>query len=477
MKVSVAGVNQTFTFDTTGKTYTNMGWTAKSIPFVAGSASTTLEFTGESPNTACGATIDNVSVVHSNQAPTVNTTPPASGTFTVPGTSNNFNTGLTLSGNTVSITAAGAWTCLGAVGSSPCQVGPNGTGTPGTLASFLATGLSEFGLIAKVGSGPWQFVGAGPTPISGTGALILAMNDTFWGDNQGSMTVEVVPAAVANEGPGGVTQIGTYSDPDSGQNVAISASLGSVSKTGSNAGGWTWSNTTPDGPVDYDVIITANDGDGGTDTAKFHVYVNNVAPDLQISGANTAYYVDWTSANVPGGTASGVITMPDASTINVSLSTSSGGFYGAQTSGGTNFWNPSAPYISAQVPNAPPDADIIQLQGGTSTVYTVTFSQPIVDPIMAIQSLGSGPNVITYDFNAPFTIVSQGVGYHGGCGTCLRIKPGDVLEGQEGHGTIKFLGTYSSFSWTVPNPEVWHGFTFAARSSLALAQTVFVVRR
>jgi hypothetical protein len=300
------------------------------------------------------------------------------------------------------------------------------------------------------------------------------MNDTIWGDNQGSMSVEVIPAAVANEGPGGVTQIGTYSDPDGGQNVAITASVGSVLKTGVNTGTWTWSNTAPDGPASYDVIITANDGDGGIATTKFRVYVNNVAPSLTVNvgATNTAYYVDWTSANVAGGTASGVITLPDASTINVSLSTSGGGFFGAQTSGlvppTINYWNPAAPFISAQVPNAPPDSDIIQLQGGTGTVYTVTLSQPIVDPIMAIVSLGQFGNTITYNFDSPFTIVSQGVGFWGGCSTCLVQLPNNVLQGTEGHGTIKFLGTFSTFSWTVPTPETWHGFTFAIRTTGAL---------
>jgi len=301
----------------------------------------------------------------------------------------------------------------------------------------------------------------------------------------GNVTVHVVPvndpptvaanalSVVVNEGQTAINA-GSYSYIDSAS-VAISASIGNVTKTGAANGTWSWSYVTTDGPPNSGpVTITANDGNGGTAIATFQLTVNNVAPTLNITGTNSVYYTDWTAANVGGGTASGVITLPDASTISVSLSTSGGGFFGAQTNGGTNYWVPSAPYISAQVPNAPPDSDIIQIQGGTNTVYTVTVSQPIVDPIMSILSLGSGPNTITYDFNAPFTIVSQGSGFWGGCSTCLRIRPGDVLEGQEGHGTIKFLGTYSSFSWTVPNPEVWHGFTFAVRSTQALAQTVIV---
>jgi hypothetical protein len=81
-------------------------------------------------------------------------------------------------------------------------------------------------------------------------------------------------------------------------------------------------------------------------------------------------------------------------------------------------------------------------------------------------SLGAPGNAITYAFNSPFTIVSQGAGYWGN-GPLTQL-PGNVLQGEEGHGTIQFLGTYSTFSWTVPNPETWHGFTFGIRTTQAL---------
>ena len=114
------------------------------------------------------------------------------------------------------------------------------------------------------------------------------------------------------------------------------------------------------------------------------------------SGTTSAvpyYYVDWTSASASTGTASGVITLPDSSTVNVGFQAynadgSLGNFKFAQTSGGTNYWNPSTPYISSQVDNAPPGTDIIALIGGQNETYTVTLSAAIKDPIMAIVSLG-----------------------------------------------------------------------------------------
>src|SRR5262245_25151513 len=87
------------------------------------------------------------------------------------------------------------------------------------------------------------------------------------------------------------------------------------------------------------------------------------------------YYVDWQNANPSAGTASGVITLPDASTVNVTFAAtfangSAGSFFFAQTNGsGTNYWNPSSPYISAQVSNAPPGTDILALVGGQNQIY------------------------------------------------------------------------------------------------------------
>jgi hypothetical protein len=196
------------------------------------------------------------------------------------------------------------------------------------------------------------------------------------------------------------------------------------------------------------------------------------------------FYVDWTAANPAGGTASGTITLPGGSVVNVGFSVTTpagapGSFLGAQTSGGTNYWNPSSPYISAQVNNPPPTPDIIQLVGGTGgNVYTISLSEPIKDPIMAIVSLGDSGRAITYDFDRPFDIVSQGTGFWGGTSAAacaanpascsLKELPNDILLGQEGHGTIQFIGTFPTFSWTAPTFENWHGFTFGIRTTQAI---------
>jgi hypothetical protein len=188
-------------------------------------------------------------------------------------------------------------------------------------------------------------------------------------------------------------------------------------------------------------------------------------------------YVDWTAANPAAGTASGTITLPDSSTVGVTFEVlnfdgSPGNYSFAQTAGGINYWFPDSPYISLEVENAPPTPDILALVGGTNQIYKVTLSEPIKDPIMAIVSLGQPGVMVDYDFDAPFTIVSQGSGYWGGGPTALTQQPGDVLRGFEGHGTIRFNGTFDTFSWTVPFGEYWHGFTYGIRTTEAIEPTI-----
>ncbi len=167
-------------------------------------------------------------------------------------------------------------------------------------------------------------------------------------------------------------------------------------------------------------------------------------------------WTDWQTANKGNpGTAHGIIGL---STQNVSVDYS-GEIAFAQVSGGTNYWVPSAPYLSSVVLNPPATSDIIALAGGNSTVNTIKFAQPITNPVMAIASLGSAAAgiVARYQFDANFDILSQGAGYWGN-GTLTKLS-GNVLQGLEGHGVIQFQGTFTSISWTAPVYENWHGFT------------------
>ena len=72
---------------------------------------------------------------------------------------------------------------------------------------------------------------------------------------------------------------GVYNDINVGDNVTITATVGTITKTGTNGGTWSWSFGTNDGPAQTQTVtITANDGNGGITTTNFNLVVNNVAP-------------------------------------------------------------------------------------------------------------------------------------------------------------------------------------------------------
>ena len=102
-----------------------------------------------------------------------------------------LTTGLVLEpGKSVTVTATGSFCpwpayCLGPSGDSSFDT----TGT--AFGGFPLPGAPAWGLIARVGSGPWVQVGSGPTTLTGTGAVAFAVNDDLLVDNSGSFTVTV----------------------------------------------------------------------------------------------------------------------------------------------------------------------------------------------------------------------------------------------------------------------------------------------
>jgi len=62
--VSAAGVSQSFTFDTTGRSTGSMGWSTRTFTFIATEAITTLSFLSDTGSDCCaGAALDNVRLV------------------------------------------------------------------------------------------------------------------------------------------------------------------------------------------------------------------------------------------------------------------------------------------------------------------------------------------------------------------------------------------------------------------------------
>lgn len=122
-------------------------------------------------------------------------------------------------------------------------------------------------------------------------------------------------------------------------------------------------------------------------------------------------------------------------------------------------WGPASTWADgAIVANGPAQSDgIVQLTGGTPNVNTLTFSTAVVNPVFAIWSLGQGGMTASFDFiGATPVFVAGGPSAEYG-GSAISVVGNNVL-GNEGNGTVMFVGTYTSLSWTNPSYENWYGF-------------------
>jgi len=164
-------------------------------------------------------------------------------------------------------------------------------------------------------------------------------------------------------------------------------------------------------------------------------------------------WTDWTS------TGTNTVT----GTLGGAGVTYTGEYRSADLGGGTNYWieNTPPPYTgSTLVNNAPTAGMLIRLVGAASN--RIQFSTPVLDPIMAIVSMGRRSQAVTYDFDQPFTVLSDGSGYWGA--GAYTLDTGDVLVGNEFHGVIQFSGWVSEINFTSTN-ENWQGFTFGTAES------------
>jgi hypothetical protein len=127
-------------------------------------------------------------------------------------------------------------------------------------------------------------------------------------------------------------------------------------------------------------------------------------------------------------------------------------------------------YFGGTVANSPSNTGQIAISGGATTgTNTIIFSPAVVNPVMAIWSLGSAnTNPAEFDFTAsePFTIQSGGPDpLTIGQSITLGANPNSVT-GTEGNGVIQFTGTYSSLTWTNPDFENDYSFTVGADANV-----------
>lgn len=162
-----------------------------------------------------------------------------------------------------------------------------------------------------------------------------------------------------------------------------------------------------------------------------------------------AFWTDWTAAN--SGTVSGSLSV-FSQAIEV---TYTGPYAWTQTAGGAYNWD--FPIYDVAGPGTrPATSDLIALIA--PGLHTLTFSAPVVDPFIAIMSLGRTYLPVSYSFSDPFTLLTEGRGWWGD--GWFNVSPDNrVLTGYEGHGVVQFSGTFSTLSWYSDPAENWHGIT------------------
>lgn len=366
------------------------------------------------------------------------------------------------------------------------------------LAAAFSDGSFEAAAPGTAGS-PWIVGGGGmnwvsgwqPSPDGSLHAIDLNKDSTSSPGGTIAQTFDTVPGqaykvsfSLAGNPACEGSAIDINNDPD--KTVRATAGGGSLTTTFNVAG----RNILNLGWRDESFSFTASTSSTelkfeSLETGRCGPLVDNVR--VEAKAPFVFFWADWTH-QAPGGGFNGVGTIKTpTSVVNVTYQNPQGiAFF--QPTGGTDYYangqvgnarNPArSPYTSDVVANIPTGTDIIALQfAGTQTL---TFSEPVANPVFAYVSLnGNG-----YGFDQDFEILSfadpaapqfNDCGFFG-CGASTKkvVTVGGVTEYQlverfprpvvnainnEPHGVIRFLGTFSSVSWRSLSNEFWNGFT------------------
>ena len=124
-------------------------------------------------------------------------------------------------------------------------------------------------------------------------------------------------------------------------------------------------------------------------------------------------------------------------------------------------WSPAATWMGGPIANGPTGNSGIKLIGGFGATDTITFSSAVLNPVLAIVSLGQGGIPASFDFSNNNPAVSFTV-YGGGQSNNWQGQPlttnGQSVFGVEGNGLVMFHGSFSSISWTNPSAENYYVF-------------------
>jgi hypothetical protein len=150
------------------------------------------------------------------------------------------DTGVSVQGS-ASISASG----MVNIGYGPDDT-PDGDSSAGACSTQCpAPTLTFWSLIARIGDGPWQEVGSGPTAILGTGEVYLADDDDGYPDNSGQWTATVT----ADPGQSDDSRLAIALDVQNGSVTSTSGSIDCGPRDGGPTGTACFATSAPGTPV------------------------------------------------------------------------------------------------------------------------------------------------------------------------------------------------------------------------------------
>ncbi|WP_338845814.1 PEP-CTERM sorting domain-containing protein [Massilia sp. W12] len=118
-------------------------------------------------------------------------------------------------------------------------------------------------------------------------------------------------------------------------------------------------------------------------------------------------------------------------------------------------------FTNAEVSNTPGSNGTLLMTGGNNQINTIRFSKPVVNPYIALISVGQGGVPVSFQFQnvSSLDVIVQGPGHWGGGSLSAS---GTTVTGREGNGVVRLNGVYSEISFLTPNYEYYYGATVGA---------------
>ena len=107
------------------------------------------------------------------------------------------------------------------------------------------------------------------------------------------------------------------------------------------------------------------------------------------------------------------------------------------------------------------------LQVSNASFFTLTFSQAIVNPFIALVSVGQFAVPVSYGFDSNVSVLSSGSNKWAYGGYSVA---GNTFTGSEFNGVLQLQGSFTSMNIAVGQPEFWHGFNVGSASVSAVPE-------